>query len=259
MNNKRSLNDKAEFLEDFFAAQHIVMAVNIKNGHFFAYDDEGNTWKDSEIYDFAINECLAFNNDGTLSSGLGAAEPYYRQLIADAKDFGVIPNDVWAYESEKIITDIVNSRGKDDKLEAFVKTLFEEIDSDSESYEKIGYFLLKGVLKDNSDDIFISLCGWSIKSLLEKAHILPDIARKFYDKPIKTEFITALENDKEISCSCFINPQTFEVYEFGTNDINDFLANEESVGHYVVIDGLRFSALHKEFLSKNDKCTYWYN
>ena len=80
---------KADFLVDFFWAQHIYMSVEVEDNHLIARDDEGNEWKDAEIYDFGLNDCLCFNEDGSLSKGLAAAEPFVEQLKADAKEFGV--------------------------------------------------------------------------------------------------------------------------------------------------------------------------
>lgn len=87
--NNEALNNRASLLENFFLAQHITMSVDVKNGQLIAKDDEGNTWKDAKIYDFALNECLAFNEDGTLSDGLAAAGPYAERLKKDAKIYGV--------------------------------------------------------------------------------------------------------------------------------------------------------------------------
>ena len=84
-----TLDDKASLLVDFFWAQKITMVVDVVNGHLFAHDDEGNSWKDAEIYDFALNECLCFNEDGSLSDGLSEAMPFVEQLKEDAKAYGV--------------------------------------------------------------------------------------------------------------------------------------------------------------------------
>lgn len=83
------LEDKSAFLEDFFWKQKITMDVWAEGGHLVAEDDEGNRWVDEEIYDFAVNECLCFNPDGSLSDGLAAAEPFAERLVKDAKEFGV--------------------------------------------------------------------------------------------------------------------------------------------------------------------------
>ena len=94
------LSPKADFLNDFFTAQKMIIDVNVKDGHLVAKDDEGNQWKDAEIYDFALNECLAFSKDGALPFGFGAAEKYAERLKADAKEFGV---EITSFCNEKTI------------------------------------------------------------------------------------------------------------------------------------------------------------
>ena len=55
-------------------------------------------------------------------------------------------------------------------LERFYETLLNEINSDDEAYHKKAYHLLAASLKsDDPDDFFISLCGWSLDTLIEKA------------------------------------------------------------------------------------------
>lgn len=54
-------------------------------------------------------------------------------------------------------------------LERFYETLLNEINSDDESYAKKAYHLLAASLKsEDPDDFFISLCGWSLETLIEK-------------------------------------------------------------------------------------------
>ncbi len=54
-------------------------------------------------------------------------------------------------------------------LERFYETLLNEINSDDEPYHKKAYHLLAASLKsEDPDDFFISLCGWSLESLIEK-------------------------------------------------------------------------------------------
>ena len=54
-------------------------------------------------------------------------------------------------------------------LERFYETLLNEINSDDEPHHKKAYHLLAASLKsEDSDDFFISLCGWSLESLIEK-------------------------------------------------------------------------------------------
>ena len=55
-------------------------------------------------------------------------------------------------------------------LERFYETLLYEINSDDESYDKKAYHLLAASLKsENPDDFFISLCGWSLETLIERS------------------------------------------------------------------------------------------
>lgn len=55
-------------------------------------------------------------------------------------------------------------------LENFYKTLLNEINSDDEPYHKKAYHLLVASLKsEDPDDFFISLCGWSMETIIEKA------------------------------------------------------------------------------------------
>lgn len=83
------LNSCADFLNDFFWAQKIPMSIDVIDESMIAKDDDGNVWKDAEIYNFALNECLCFNKNGTLASGLDAAIPFVDRLKEDAKIFGV--------------------------------------------------------------------------------------------------------------------------------------------------------------------------
>lgn len=54
-------------------------------------------------------------------------------------------------------------------LDKFYETLLIEINSDDEVYHKKARHLLLASLKsEDPDDFFISLCGWSLESLIEK-------------------------------------------------------------------------------------------
>lgn len=54
-------------------------------------------------------------------------------------------------------------------LERFYETLLNEINADDEPYNKKARHLLLAALKSEApDDFFISLCGWSLDSLIER-------------------------------------------------------------------------------------------
>lgn len=70
-------------------------------------------------------------------------------------------------EKEQIEAIIENA--SDEFLEKFYETLLNEINSDDEAYHKKARHLLLAALKsEDPDDIFISLCGWSLESLIEQ-------------------------------------------------------------------------------------------
>ena len=84
------LYEMALFLQKFFAKQKMDdITLEVKKGHLCAFDDDGNKWRDAELYDFIVNEVLAFDSEGNLSDGLGAAEPFAERIKADATKFGV--------------------------------------------------------------------------------------------------------------------------------------------------------------------------
>lgn len=52
-------------------------------------------------------------------------------------------------------------------LERFYETLLNEINSDDEAYHKKARHLLLAALRsEDPDDFFISLCGWSLDSII---------------------------------------------------------------------------------------------
>lgn len=58
--------------------------------------------------------------------------------------------------------------------ERLAEAFLDSVNTDDESLDKIGYFLLKAFLDDDVDGAVIALCGWSIETLLIRAKILPD-------------------------------------------------------------------------------------
>lgn len=55
-------------------------------------------------------------------------------------------------------------------LDNFYETLLNEINSDDEVYhKKARHLLLASLRSEDPDDFFISLCGWSLNTLIEKA------------------------------------------------------------------------------------------
>ena len=79
----------------------------------------------------------------------------------------------------KCLLEKLINNGTPDMYAAFTETVKQEIASDEDTYESIGYNLLKALLTDDADDILVTLCGWYIETLLEKARVVPDTKVKF--------------------------------------------------------------------------------
>lgn len=72
--------------------------------HLIVKDDEGNCWIDGEIYEFVLNECLGFEEDGTLQFGYGAiSQELADTLKAHANSYGVKPVPVKRSLDEVIV------------------------------------------------------------------------------------------------------------------------------------------------------------
>ena len=56
------------------------------------------------------------------------------------------------------------------KAEAFGRRITEQVETDDESTEKIGYYAAKAILDGSVDDLLIAICGWSVSSLLDSVN-----------------------------------------------------------------------------------------
>ena len=70
---------------------------------------------------------------------------------------------------EKKQIEAILKNASEDYLERFYETLLNEINLDDEAYHKKARHLLIAALRsEEPDDFFISLCGWSLDTLIEK-------------------------------------------------------------------------------------------
>ena len=59
--------------------------------------------------------------------------------------------------------------GSEEFFENFCEVLINEINSDDEPYDKKGRHLLVSALNnENHNDFFVSICGWTLDTLIEK-------------------------------------------------------------------------------------------
>lgn len=86
----QALENEAYALERFFTCLKIEdIRIVVKNGHLVATDTCGNRWKDNQIYDFALNECLTFGPDGNLIKGFVVAADCLNPILEYASFRGV--------------------------------------------------------------------------------------------------------------------------------------------------------------------------
>lgn len=71
----------------------------------------------------------------------------------------------------KCLLEKLINNGTPDMYAAFAETIKQEIASDEDTYESIGYNLLKALLTDDADDILVALCGWYVDTLLTKEEL----------------------------------------------------------------------------------------
>lgn len=71
---------------------------------------------------------------------------------------------------EKEQIEVIIDNGSEKFLEKFYETLLNEINSDDEVYhKKARHLLLASLRSEDPDDFFISLCGWSLESLIKRS------------------------------------------------------------------------------------------
>lgn len=55
-----------------------------------------------------------------------------------------------------------------EKSDMFGREIIEQIQTDDESMEKIGYYTIQAILDGSINDLLIAICGWSVESLIER-------------------------------------------------------------------------------------------
>ena len=71
----------------------------------------------------------------------------------------------------EILKKILQDEGK---CEALADTVIFQITSDDEDPVKVGTHLIKSYIEGDVDGMLMALCGWSMKSLLAIAGVIPD-------------------------------------------------------------------------------------
>lgn len=69
----------------------------------------------------------------------------------------------------------------EEELESIIETINNEIFNDTETFRSKARDLLQAYIDNDTDGILIALCGWTLKSILVKADLLPDTEEIFID------------------------------------------------------------------------------
>ena len=77
-----------------------------------------------------------------------------------------IPFPLADEETCKRLLDVMNNS---EKAEAFAKAFFEEVASDDEKLESVGFHMARAILHNSIEEFLVAIVGWTSKSLLNIA------------------------------------------------------------------------------------------
>lgn len=125
-------------------------------------------------------------------------------------------------ENKTIIQHILD-KADSIQFEKFMEIFYQELNSDTDPFEKKGRNILQDIINGKTEDLFLDLCGWSIISLLKKARLIPDDDGTFYPKIEDAEFVSIWDNgSEEIVTKCKVNMSTFEVFNIEAANGDDY-------------------------------------
>ncbi len=114
----------------------------------------------------------------------------------------------------KLLRGIWNSEDTRILGEKLVCTFFKEAESDDEAYDKKGLHAIQNICNGNIDFLLMTLCGWSLKTLMIKAKIMKDTELEYHDEIIDAIYASTEDDYPYIErYKCKINMKTFEVFD----------------------------------------------
>lgn len=142
--------------------------------------------------------------------------------------------------------------------ESFANAFLESIRTDDEKTVRMGHYLFKAI-KDNSfDDFLIAICGWSLKSLMKKALIIPDEDFQFHNEVVDAIYVSIWDNDVRYEAPCKVNTKTREIFDIEHNSDSEKEEAFECDGEFVMIDDVEFPAIPKDEFESAHKLAFWY-
>lgn len=160
----------------------------------------------------------------------------------------------------KTINNLLNAEEGSEHLEAFYEALLQAIDSDDESWERKARQILLALQENNAHDLFVAICGWSATSIAEKAMVIRDECKEFYDEPSDGNLIIQWDDGACTECFCMVNPETHEVYDFDESAFTHkggAKLKSVTVHFYPVSDPHTFRCIQAAEMPE-DETAFWY-
>ncbi len=74
---------------------------------------------------------------------------------------------IYPKASKETVGKLTEMLSDEEKSEAFAEVLRSEMDTDTESPSRMGYYMAKAIIEDNVEDFLVAICGWTSKTLVE--------------------------------------------------------------------------------------------
>ena len=171
-----SLMEEANMLQDFFIySKADDIAVSVQNETVVASDGE-NEWKGKEIYDFILNEMLAFNEDGTLADGLTVPEDMLEFIKkTGVEKYGVIIETVKEEPEQEAFADfLARIHAEDDGKTVALLPLGDFYESYGADAEAIAETLDFQTTHKTVEGVEYALCGFPKHRLEENVEVLTE-------------------------------------------------------------------------------------
>ena len=173
-----ALMEEANMLQDYFIySKADDIAVSVQNETVVAADGE-NEWKGKEIYDFILNEMLAFNEDGTLADGLTVPEEMLEFIKkTGAEKYGVeyaVIIEVDEPEQEAFADFLARIHAEDDGKTVALLPLGDFYESYGADAEAIAETLNFQTTHKTVEGVEYALCGFPKHRLEENVEVLTE-------------------------------------------------------------------------------------
>ncbi len=92
------------------------------------------------------------------------------EKLAESKNAtGAIPTIPFPLADEETCRRLLDVMNDSDKAEAFAKAFYDQIASDDEKLESVGFHMARSILHNSIEEFLVAIVGWTSKSLLNIA------------------------------------------------------------------------------------------